>query len=97
MNAFKVLKASREMVCLAALLTTTCCFAQSDPGPRGGAAGAGAPIGVSHLANWIFSPTTVYRSFLRWRLSRMGWVRDSIWILAGVATFSRRWEEAARR
>jgi CxxC motif-containing protein (DUF1111 family) len=45
MNAFKMLKASREMVCLAALLTATCCFAQSDPGPRGGAAGAGAPIG----------------------------------------------------
>src|SRR5258707_3836660 len=32
-------------MCLAALLTATCCFAQSDPGPRGGTAGAGAAIG----------------------------------------------------
>src|SRR5258707_2323004 len=32
-------------MCLAALLTAICCFGQSDPGPRGGAAGAGAAIG----------------------------------------------------
>jgi len=38
-------KASREMVYLGALFTATCCFAQSDPGPRAGAAGAGKPIG----------------------------------------------------
>src|ERR1700732_2992788 len=45
MNVVKVFKATREWTCLAALLTATCCFAQSDPGPRGGAPGAGAPIG----------------------------------------------------
>src|ERR1700730_3901064 len=40
MNVVKVFKVTREWTCLAALLTATCCFAQSDPGPRGGAAGA---------------------------------------------------------
>jgi len=45
MNVWKMFKASREMVCLGALFTATCCFAQSDPGPRAGAAGAGTPIG----------------------------------------------------
>src|SRR6202045_3718851 len=45
MNGVKVFKVRREWTCLAALLTATCCFAQSDPGPRGGAAGAGTAIG----------------------------------------------------
>src|ERR1700682_2201863 len=45
MNVVKVFKASREWTCLAALLTATCCFAQSDPGPRGGAPGSGTAIG----------------------------------------------------
>ena len=45
MNVLKFSKAAREWICLAALLTATSCFAQSDPGPRGGSAGAGAPIG----------------------------------------------------
>src|SRR5258708_15582053 len=45
MNVVKVFKVAREWMCLAALLTATCCFAQSDPGPRGGTAGAGAAIG----------------------------------------------------
>src|ERR1700737_2201527 len=45
MNVVKVFKATREWTCLAALLTATCCFAQSDPGPRGGAPGAGTAIG----------------------------------------------------
>src|SRR6266852_5971041 len=44
MNAAKVFKATREFACLAALLTATCCFAQSDPGPRGGVPGAGTPV-----------------------------------------------------
>src|SRR4030088_604223 len=44
MNVVKVFKVTREWTCLAALLTATCCFAQSDPGPRGGAPGAGTPI-----------------------------------------------------
>src|SRR5258706_11224517 len=45
MNVVKVFKVAREWMCLAALLTATCCFAQSDPGPRGGPPGAGAAIG----------------------------------------------------
>src|ERR1700681_2016452 len=45
MNVVKVFKVTREWTCLTALLTATCCFAQSDPGPRGGAAGAGTAIG----------------------------------------------------
>src|SRR4030088_3590095 len=46
MSIVKIFKATRASACLAALLlTATCCFAQSDPGPRGGAASAGAPIG----------------------------------------------------
>src|SRR5437879_5345493 len=44
MNVVKVFKVTREWMCLAALLTATCCFAQSDPGPRAGAPGAGAAI-----------------------------------------------------
>lgn len=44
MNVVKVSKVIREWTCLAALLTATCCFAQSDPGPRSGASGAGAAI-----------------------------------------------------
>jgi hypothetical protein len=45
MNVVKIFKVTREWICLAALLTATCCFAQSDPGPRGGAPGAGTAIG----------------------------------------------------
>ena len=45
MNVIKVFKSAREWLCLVALLMATCCFAQSDPGPRGGAPGAGSPIG----------------------------------------------------
>jgi CxxC motif-containing protein (DUF1111 family) len=45
MNAVNFFKATRDWVCLAALLTAPCCFAQSDPGPRGGVPGAGAAIG----------------------------------------------------
>src|SRR5258708_29570969 len=45
MNGSKIFRVTRGGMCLAALLTATCCFAQSDPGPRGGAPGAGAPIG----------------------------------------------------
>src|SRR6266436_3132683 len=45
MDVLKIFRAAREWICLVALLTATSCFAQSDPGPRGGSAGAGAPIG----------------------------------------------------
>src|ERR1700680_4610266 len=45
MNLLRFFRVTREWVCLAALFTATCCFAQSDPGPRAGAAGAGRPIG----------------------------------------------------
>jgi hypothetical protein len=45
MNIYKIFKTRREWTCLAALFTATCCFAQSDPGLRGGAPGAGAAIG----------------------------------------------------
>jgi CxxC motif-containing protein (DUF1111 family) len=45
MSVVKVFKITRDWTCLAALLTATCCFAQSDPGPRGGAPGAGPAIG----------------------------------------------------
>src|SRR5260370_40195860 len=45
MNRSKIFKVTRNGMCLAALLTTTCCFAQTDPGPRGGAPGAGSPLG----------------------------------------------------
>ena len=44
MNVLKIFRATREWTCLVALLTATSCFAQSDPGPRSGASGAGAPI-----------------------------------------------------
>src|SRR5258705_11284714 len=45
MDVLKIFRAAREWICLVALLTATSWFAQSDPGPRGGSAGAGAPIG----------------------------------------------------
>src|SRR5258708_24820319 len=45
MNRSKILKVTRNGMCRAALLTATCCFAQTDPGPRGGAPGAGSPLG----------------------------------------------------
>src|SRR5882757_10792614 len=45
MNRSKIFKVTRNGMCLAALLTATCCFAQTDPGPRGGAPGAGSPLG----------------------------------------------------
>src|SRR5882762_2878793 len=45
MNRSKNFKVTRNGMCLAALLTATCCFAQTDPGPRGGAPGAGSPLG----------------------------------------------------
>jgi CxxC motif-containing protein (DUF1111 family) len=45
MNVLKAFKFARGGLCLAALLTASCCFAQSDPGPRGGAPGVGSPIG----------------------------------------------------
>src|SRR5438445_4631721 len=44
MDVLKIFKATREWTCLVALLTATSCFAQSDPGPRAGAPGAGAAI-----------------------------------------------------
>src|SRR5260370_35142497 len=45
MNRSKIFKVTRNGMCLAALLTATCCFAQTDPGPRAGAPGAGSPLG----------------------------------------------------
>lgn len=45
MAVFKFFTARQGWTYLAALvLITTCCFAQTDPGVRGGAAGAGGPI-----------------------------------------------------
>jgi CxxC motif-containing protein (DUF1111 family) len=45
MDVMKFLTAGREWKCLAGVvLAAACCFAQSDPGPRSGAAGAGAAI-----------------------------------------------------
>src|SRR5258708_38708720 len=45
MNRSKIFKVTRNGMCLGALLTATCCFAQTDPGPRGGAPVAGSPLG----------------------------------------------------
>jgi len=78
MNRSKIFKVTRNGMCLAALLTATCCFAQTDPGPRGGAPGAGSPLGGLHLGNWIFSITTECRSLFRWRAWPMDSGRGSI-------------------
>src|SRR5258707_5818855 len=45
MNRSKLFKVTRNGMCLVALLSATCCFAQTDPGPRGGAPGAGSALG----------------------------------------------------